>query len=173
MEPPPPLESQTPPLHSKDRRFKPLWRILLISNLALGAYIFAQARMKKSRSEETKGSKRRSKDTKTADGVSSVPSKAVNDSPDPTLPKAVDVASAPATIPPIPEETPLPPPAPVLPRPMKVPDPIPEDQQRELFKWLLEEKRKVKPKSPEEKKRIDEEKAILKQFIRAQHIPKI
>ncbi|KAL0441414.1 UNVERIFIED_CONTAM: hypothetical protein Sradi_0080300 [Sesamum radiatum] len=49
--------------------------------------------------------------------------------------------------------------------------PIPEEQQRELFKWMLEEKRKVKPRDAEEKKRIDEEKAILKQFIRAKSIP--
>ncbi|CAL5361243.1 unnamed protein product [Camellia sinensis] len=52
-------------------------------------------------------------------------------------------------------------------------DPIPENQQRELFKWLLEEKRKVKPKNSEEKKRIDEEKAIIKQFIRAKSIPSL
>lgn len=51
--------------------------------------------------------------------------------------------------------------------------PIPEDQQRELFKWLLEEKRKVKAKDAEEKKCIDEEKAILKQFIRAKSLPSI
>ena len=56
---------------------------------------------------------------------------------------------------------------------MKLWEPIPEDQQRELFKWLLEEKRKIKPKDPEEKKRIDEEKAILKQFIRVKPIPSI
>ena len=37
-------------------------------------------------------------------------------------------------------------------------EPIPDDQQRELFKWILEEKRKIKPKDAEEKKRIDEEK---------------
>lgn len=57
--------------------------------------------------------------------------------------------------------------------PVKLRDPIPEDQQRELFKWLLEEKRKVKAKDPEEKKRIDEEKALLKQFIRAKSIPSL
>lgn len=57
--------------------------------------------------------------------------------------------------------------------PVKVREPIPESQQRELFKWLLEEKRKIKPKDSEEKKRIDEEKAILKQFIRAKSIPTI
>ncbi|KAF5727500.1 protein STU1-like [Tripterygium wilfordii] len=52
-------------------------------------------------------------------------------------------------------------------------EPIPEDQQRELFKWMFEEKRKIKPKDPEEKKLIDEEKATLKQFIQAKSIPSI
>lgn len=50
-------------------------------------------------------------------------------------------------------------------------EPIPEYQQRELFKWMLEEKRKVKPKDPEEKRKLDEEKAVLKQFIRAKSLP--
>lgn len=57
--------------------------------------------------------------------------------------------------------------------PVKLSEPIPEDQQRELFKWLLEEKRKVKTKDRDEKKRIDEEKALLKQFIRAKSIPSL
>lgn len=68
-------------------------------------------------------------------------------------------------------EKPLP--LPTITEPVKLREPIPEDQQRELFKWILEEKRKVKPKDPEEKKRIDEEKAILKQFIRAKSLPRI
>ncbi|XP_042057038.1 adenylyl cyclase-associated protein 2-like [Salvia splendens] len=51
--------------------------------------------------------------------------------------------------------------------------PIPEEQQRELYKWMLEEKRKAKPRDAEEKKRIDEEKGILKQLIRAKSLPKI
>ncbi|KAL2539144.1 hypothetical protein Adt_00122 [Abeliophyllum distichum] len=66
--------------------------------------------------------------------------------------------------------------SPILPpvmEPAKLRAPISEDQQRELFKWMLEEKRKMKPKDPEEKKRIDEEKAILKQFIRAKSIPNL
>ena len=58
-------------------------------------------------------------------------------------------------------------------KPVKLQEPIPEDQQRELFKWMLEEKRKIKPKDPEDKKHIDEEKAILKQFIRVKPIPSI
>lgn len=52
-------------------------------------------------------------------------------------------------------------------------DPVPEEQQRELFEWLLEEKRKLKPKDNVEKKKIDEEKAILKRFLRAESIPKL
>ncbi|GKV35732.1 hypothetical protein SLEP1_g43958 [Rubroshorea leprosula] len=57
--------------------------------------------------------------------------------------------------------------------PEKLPEPIPENQQREPFKWILEEKRKLKPTDPEAKKRLDEEKALLKQFIRAKSIPSI
>ncbi|KAF5751592.1 protein STU1-like [Tripterygium wilfordii] len=52
-------------------------------------------------------------------------------------------------------------------------EPIPEDKQRELFKWTLEEKRKVKPKDPAKKKLIDEEETTLKQFIHAKAIPSI
>ncbi|KAM0031980.1 hypothetical protein Hdeb2414_s0016g00470071 [Helianthus debilis subsp. tardiflorus] len=52
-------------------------------------------------------------------------------------------------------------------------EPIPMDQQRELLKWMLEEKRKVKTKDPQEKKKIDEEKALLKQLIRAKSIPSL
>ncbi|CAE6186819.1 unnamed protein product [Arabidopsis arenosa] len=54
---------------------------------------------------------------------------------------------------------------------VKAREPIPEKQQRELFKWMLEEKRKVNPKNAEEKKRNDQEKAILKQFIGSKTIP--
>ncbi|XVF86802.1 hypothetical protein PTKIN_Ptkin18bG0071700 [Pterospermum kingtungense] len=86
-----------------------------------------------------------------------------------------DVGSSPVstttvTAPPVTE---MPLPAPPITQPVKLPEPIPESQQRELFKHILEEKRKVKPKDPEEKKRLDEEKAILKQFIRAKSIPSI
>ncbi|KAG9455707.1 hypothetical protein H6P81_000215 [Aristolochia fimbriata] len=70
--------------------------------------------------------------------------------------------------PPVTEE-PLP--TPNVSQPVKVRDPIPENEQRQLFNWILEEKRKVKPSNAEGKKRIDEEKAILKQFIRSNSIP--
>ncbi|XP_007012847.2 PREDICTED: uncharacterized protein LOC18588403 isoform X2 [Theobroma cacao] len=81
-----------------------------------------------------------------------------------------DVSSAPLTPTPVYEEPPI---FPVVATPPKVLEPIPEDQRRELFEWILEEKRKVKPKDPEERKRIDEEKAILKQFMRSKSMPRI
>ncbi|GMH17611.1 hypothetical protein Nepgr_019452 [Nepenthes gracilis] len=64
-----------------------------------------------------------------------------------------------APTPPVPENPSLP--LPVA-EPLKLPEPIPENQQHKLFEWMLEEKRKIKPKDADEKKRIGEEKAILK-----------
>lgn len=60
-----------------------------------------------------------------------------------------------------------------VPLPTKVLPPIAEHEQREIFKWILEEKRKVKPSDRDEKKKIDEEKALLKQLIHAKTIPGI
>ena len=57
--------------------------------------------------------------------------------------------------------------------PVKVLPPISEAEQRLLLKWILEEKRKVKPTDPAEKKKIDEEKALLKQLIRAESLPSL
>lgn len=57
--------------------------------------------------------------------------------------------------------------------PTKVEGPLSQEQQRQLFEWMLEEKRKINPKDRDEKKRIDEGKAILKRFIRAESLPKI
>ncbi|KAH7855622.1 hypothetical protein Vadar_026856 [Vaccinium darrowii] len=127
--------SSSSPNESLARRYgKVVWRTLLISNLVLGAYMFASAYEKK----------------KSAAKVPSTP-----------------VSTAATSVP---EEPHLYPP---ITQPVKVREPIPEDQQRELFKWILEEKRKVKPKDREEKKRIDEEKALLKKFIRAKSIPSL
>ncbi|XP_050216473.1 uncharacterized protein LOC126667529 [Mercurialis annua] len=139
-------ESKYPNLYPKEslvKRYKLIWRVLLISNLGLGAYMFASARMKNLIIRDRRSTKKDAKD----------------------IPVLREDPLETATTPSIPE-TPYPTPAVVKPK-----DPIPEDQQRELFKWILEEKRKMKPRNPEEKKRIDEEKAILKQFIRAKSIP--
>lgn len=85
--------------------------------------------------------------------------------------KVVAPAAVPTVVtPPVQEEPIISPP---VERPVPVRQPIPEDQQREIFKWILEEKRKVKPQNREEKKRIDEEKAILKEFIRSESVPRI
>ncbi|CAN6358899.1 unnamed protein product, partial [Urochloa humidicola] len=57
--------------------------------------------------------------------------------------------------------------------PRKELPPIPEDEQRQLYKWMLEEKRKIKPRNAAEKKKLDEEKALLKEFIRAGSLPSL
>lgn len=88
----------------------------------------------------------------------------IEEEAEPTTPEAATVAASVSENPVLPA---------YVTQPVKLREPIPEDQQRELFKWLLEEKRKVKAKDPEEKKRIDEEKALLKQFIRAKSIPSL
>ena len=64
------------------------------------------------------------------------------------------------------------PPATMEPLKVQLP-PIPADQQLDLFKWILEEKRKAKPKDLEEKKIIGEEKAILKHFIKTKSVPNL
>lgn len=172
------------------KRFKLVWRALLISNLALGAYIFANARKKDMATVENKRAKH---GTVNGEGTTSVK---VEDTEGAKLRKIEDAEGAKtskiedtqgsktekeeAKL--IPEsfalsEFTVSTEEPVFPivttQPVKVArKPIPEDEQRELFKWILEEKRKINPKDREEKKRIDEEKAILKQFIRAEKIPK-
>uniref|UniRef100_A0A803MRT0 Uncharacterized protein n=1 Tax=Chenopodium quinoa TaxID=63459 RepID=A0A803MRT0_CHEQI len=85
----------------------------------------------------------------------------------PATPAAVDVLSTDESV--EPEYPPVTPIAELV----KVHEPITEDQQREIFKWILDEKRKVKPRNRDEKKQIDEEKAMLKQFIRGKSNPSL
>ncbi|XVE88733.1 hypothetical protein DITRI_Ditri19aG0092500 [Diplodiscus trichospermus] len=132
-----------PPRESFARRYKFLWPLLLAVNFTVGAYLFMRTKKKDTGITEE-------------DASSDVGSPTVS---------TTTVTATPVT------ENPLP--APFIMQPVKLPDPIPDSQQRELFKHILEEKRKVKPKDPEEKKQLDEEKALLKQFIRAKSIPKI
>ncbi|GMI89431.1 hypothetical protein like AT1G55160 [Hibiscus trionum] len=143
-------QNEASPLPSKESRFsrfKPVWRFFLISNLAIGAYTFANPRKKDTSISGNKPAKKE-EHSKSETGAA-VSSDAVTDAL-------------------VHKETPI---LPVVPKPGL--DPIPEDQQRELFKWILEEKRKAKPNDPEEKKRIDKEKAVLKQFVRAESLPRI
>ncbi|BAD44963.1 unknown protein [Oryza sativa Japonica Group] len=64
-------------------------------------------------------------------------------------------------------------PTPPTPPPKRVLPPIPEDEQRQVYKWMLEEKRKIKPRNAAEKNKINEEKALLKEFIRAESLPRL
>jgi hypothetical protein len=69
--------------------------------------------------------------------------------------KAADPAPAPAPTPKI-----------VIPPPS-------EDEQRQVYKWMLEEMRKIKPRDAAEKNKLNEEKALLKDFIRAESLPRL
>ncbi|KAI4344507.1 hypothetical protein L6164_011724 [Bauhinia variegata] len=137
-----------PRTESLMKRSKLIWRLLLISNFALGAYLFAWA--KKRDSMEINGKKKQSLEK--SEATAEVPPKPITD----YLDSYYDEESlfGPDTM------------------PMKVQDPILEEQQREIFQLMLEERRKMKPKDPMEKKQIDEQKVILKQFIRAESMPK-
>ncbi|KAG5559209.1 hypothetical protein RHGRI_008950 [Rhododendron griersonianum] len=146
-----PLSSSPPPPHppteSLARRYnKVVWRTLLLSNLVLGGDSWQKVYMLARAGKKERAAENRKARAK-----------------EPSTPVATTATS-------VPEEPLLSPP---IIEPVKVREPIPEDQQRELFKWILEEKRKVKPKDREEKKRIDEEKALLKEFIHAKSIPSL
>ncbi|XP_030457478.1 uncharacterized protein LOC115678271 [Syzygium oleosum] len=133
----------TPPKESFARRYKFLWPLLLTANLGVGAYLFMRTTKKDKTITEEEDSQ------------------AVSSTPVSTTVTTTTTAT----------EKPVP--VPIITEPVKPREPIPEDQQRELYKWILEEKRKIKPKDREERKRLDEEKAILKQFIRAKSLPPI
>lgn len=83
----------------------------------------------------------------------------------------MEVAPAPAAVTAPAQEDPVV--SPPVARPVVERQPLPPDQQLEIFKWILEEKRKAKPHNREEKKHIDEEKAILKEYIRSKSVPSI
>jgi hypothetical protein len=135
------------PIQPLDRKFTSLTRNTAIHWYAsLAAYIFAGARKKDvSKAAEKSVGHRKAK--------AEVPS-------DPITSTAIPISEIPSL------------PSPVL-EPVKIQQPIPRDQQLELFQWMLEEKRKIKPKDRQEQKQIDEEKAILKQFIRAKSVPSL
>ncbi|XP_044356891.1 uncharacterized protein [Triticum aestivum] len=64
-------------------------------------------------------------------------------------------------------------PAEPAPPPKRVLPPLSEDEQRQVYKWMLEEKRKSKPRDAAEKNKINEEKALLKEIIRAESLPRL
>ncbi|KAL5062764.1 hypothetical protein RYX36_024501 [Vicia faba] len=158
---PPVMGTQTatppPPKESFIRRYRFLWPMLLAVNLGIGVYLFARTSTKKKDAVEEE-----------KDGANQVPANGT-----------ASLISANGTATPISVKDAL---ALLAEQSVSTPsytnpaikrEPIPEGQQRELFKWILEEKRKIKPKDEEEKKRIEEEKALLKNLIRSKSIPSI
>ncbi|KAL3631988.1 hypothetical protein CASFOL_024972 [Castilleja foliolosa] len=139
LQPPPPPQ---PPKESFVRRYRFLWPLLLVVNFTIGAYVLMRTTTKSKSTSEEEIPVGPTTSTSTSTAAAST------------------IIEKPITANPITENLITPP----IMKPV-VRAPIPEDQQHELFKWMLEEKRKVKPRDAEEKKRIDEEKYILKQFI--------
>ncbi|XP_047314734.1 uncharacterized protein LOC124918731 [Impatiens glandulifera] len=131
-----------PPTESFARRYKFLWPLLLAVNLGVGVYLF------------TRTKKKDSEDIENLEVEEITPTTTPTPTP---ISVTADVAVISSS-------------KPIVEAP-KNRERVPENQQRELFKWLLEEKRKIKPKNAEEKKQLDEEKAILKQFIGAKYTP--
>ncbi|KAL1335479.1 hypothetical protein HN51_064357 [Arachis hypogaea] len=128
------------------RRCKVVWRLLLLFNFALGAYIFAGVQLRELKENRRRKSHRLHKGR----ASSEVPKDPITASVDWNY----DDLLVPATT------------------PVAARNPLLEEQQREVLLWMLQEKRKMKPKDRAEKKQIDEEKAILKRFLRAKSIPK-
>uniref|UniRef100_A0A0A9C4K1 Uncharacterized protein n=1 Tax=Arundo donax TaxID=35708 RepID=A0A0A9C4K1_ARUDO len=96
---------------------------------------------------------KRDQDKKNAESAAAAAAAAALSSPTSATAKATD-------------HIPAPPPKRVLP-------PISEDEQRQVYKWMLEEMRKIKPHDAVEKNKINEEKALLKEFIRAESLPRL
>ncbi|KFK40313.1 hypothetical protein AALP_AA3G358700 [Arabis alpina] len=159
------------------------WRGMLILNFGLAAYIFAKKHERDMAEGEEKRSKKGNKGAKKGVVNTEVEKKDAEN----IKVAETDKTKKPESVIPVKEEAkPIPEADPLFeftdavdqlqtaaPEPVKLArKPIPEDDQRELFKWILEEKRKKEPKDKKEKKQNNEEKAILKQFIRAERIPK-
>ncbi|XP_058750317.1 uncharacterized protein LOC131623328 [Vicia villosa] len=150
--PPPP-----PPKESFIRRYRFLWPMLLAVNLGVGIYVFARTSTKK---KDTVEEEKDAANQIPANGTANLISANGTSTP-------ISVKDALALL----AEQSVSPPSYTNPAIKR--EPIPEGQQRELFKWILEERRKIKPKDEEEKKRIEEEKALLKNLIRSKSIPSI
>ncbi|KHN06608.1 hypothetical protein glysoja_040113, partial [Glycine soja] len=122
-ETPPP--ASVPPTGLLMKRCKFIWRLLLLSNLAFGAYLFASAKQCYSMEINRRTAQKSHK------GKASV-----EVSPE-SITSSIDFNYNDFFVP--------------VTTPVKVQAPIPEEQ-CEIFQWMLEEKRKLKPKNPLEKK---------------------
>uniref|UniRef100_A0A1J3IZ21 Uncharacterized protein n=1 Tax=Noccaea caerulescens TaxID=107243 RepID=A0A1J3IZ21_NOCCA len=186
MEPSP--SGSEPPQKAVPRLATFGWRAMLIFNLGLAAYIFARKHERDIDAGEKKGFKKGTKAVKKGLVVNAEVDKEAAEENSKVAETDMGREAESVMIPEKEEAKPITKPDPLFEftsaadqlvfqtsasEPVQVArKPIPEDEQRELFKWILEEKRKIEPKDRKEKKGIDEEKAILKHFIRAERIPK-
>ncbi|CAL4963021.1 unnamed protein product [Urochloa decumbens] len=125
-----------------------IFPFLLATNVFIGVYVFAKTY-------------KRDQEKKNAEAAATAAAVAALSSPASPIAKTADPAPALA---------PAPAPAPA---PKRVLPPLSEDEQRQVYKWMLEEKRKTKPCDAAEKNKINEEKALLKEFIRAESLPRL
>ncbi|KAL9325889.1 hypothetical protein ACSQ67_006534 [Phaseolus vulgaris] len=142
-ETPPPA----PPTGLLMKRCKFIWRLLLLSNLALGvgytalfgvclsAFLFASAK----RRDSVQITRRTAQKSHKGKASVEVPPEPITSSIDLNY----DDLFLPVTT------------------PVQRQAPIPEELQREIFQWMLEEKRKLKPKDPVEKNKSMKKRPFL------------
>lgn len=153
---PAPSSGATPPVAPKKSFLRRIVPFLLAANVAVGAYVFLRTSKKQTTEEpevieEAPAAPAVSTETPAAPAVST---EAVAQEKSPAIPEAVSSLSAVSAA-------------------TNTHPSVSENDQRQLFKWILEEKRKVKAISADEKKKIDEEKALLKHYIRLGSIPSL
>lgn len=141
---PDPAAPPQPPSAAKGVFMRRIFPFLLATNVFIGVYVFAKTY-------------KRDQEKKNAEAAAAAAAAAALSTPASATAKAADPVPAPA---------PAPTPKIVLP-------PLSEDEQRQVYKWMLEEKRKIKPRNAAEKNKINEEKALLKEFIRAESLPRL
>ncbi|CAM8894284.1 unnamed protein product [Rhodiola kirilowii] len=157
--PPPPSSSARPPSapvkESFFKRYKYLWPLLLTVNLAYGGYLYMRIKKQNASGEEETALTATNSVSTSGHPVAEISAPSVSVSaPLVSTQASGQTASSSA-----------------ITTSQNAHTTLSAEQQRKLFRWILEEKRKTKPKNAEEKKRIDAEKAVLKQFIRAESIP--
>ncbi|OEL35358.1 hypothetical protein BAE44_0003622 [Dichanthelium oligosanthes] len=137
---PDPAAPPQAPSAAKGVFMRRIFPFLLATNVFIGVYVFAKTY-------------KRDQEKKNAEATATAAAAAAL-SPASAPAKAADPAPAPAT----------------TPAPKRVLPPLSEDEQRQVYKWMLEEKRKIEPRDAAEKNKINEEKALLKEFIRAESL---
>ncbi|CAO2208472.1 unnamed protein product [Urochloa humidicola] len=140
---PEPAAPPQAPSAAKGVFMRRIFPFLLATNVFIGVYVFAKTY-------------KRDQEKKNAEAAAAAAAVAALSSPASPTVKAADPSPAPAP----------------APAPKRVLPPLSEDEQRQVYKWMLEEKRKTKPHNAAEKNKINEEKALLKEFIRAESLPR-